>query len=203
MRPAAGPARFYPDVVVSCGDGVVPDPGTKGVTGATVILEVLSPSTGRHDRGRKWLAYQGLPELRHIVLVAQDQRRIKAYHREGAGWRCELLQAPDGVLHLDASAVALRLGEIYAVIPRLAAESEPHPPRVVFGPAQVAHIAGLKGLPGSPGIEALLAERDAGECAAAVAVLVGMAEPPKTEQWRDVVPKRLHRRPEAAIRETS
>ncbi|SFV14247.1 Endonuclease, Uma2 family (restriction endonuclease fold) [Methylobacterium sp. 174MFSha1.1] len=203
MRLEAGTARFYPDVFVACGDGVVADPDTKGVAGATVILEVLSPSTERYDRGRKWLAYQGLPDLRHFVLVAQDQRRIEAYHREGAGWRYELLQAPDAVLRLDAIAVALRLDEIYAVVPTLAVESEPRPPSAVFAPAQVARIAGLKGLAVSPGIEALLAKLDAEECAAAVAVLVGMAACAGTEQWRMILPKRLHYRLDAALNQTT
>ncbi|MET7247434.1 Uma2 family endonuclease [Methylobacterium sp. EM32] len=203
MRLEAGTARFYPDVFVACGDGVVPDPDTKGVAGAAVILEVLSPSTERYDRGRKWLAYQRLPELRHFVLVAQDQRRIEAYHREGAGWRYELLQTPDAVLRLDAIAVTLRLDEIYAVVPTLATESEPRPPLAVFGPAQVARIAGLKGLAVPPGIEALLAELDAEECAAAVACLVGTEGLPRKEQWKNILPERLHCRLAAALREIS
>jgi Uma2 family endonuclease len=200
MRLEAGTARFYPDVFVSCDDGVVPDPDTKGVTGATVILEVLSASTERYDRGRKWLAYQGMPELRHFVLVAQDQRRIEAYHREGTGWRYELLQAPDTVLRLVAITVELRLDEIYAVVPTLAVESEPQPPRAVFGPAQVALIAGLKGLAISPGIDALLVELDAEDCATAVAILVGLTDPPMKEQWRKILPERLHRNLEAVMR---
>ncbi|MGX7704446.1 Uma2 family endonuclease [Methylobacterium sp. Gmos1] len=199
MRLEAGTARFYPDVFVSCGDGIAPDPDTKGVAGASVILEVLSPSTERYDRGRKWLVYQGLPDLRHFVLVAQDQRRIEAYHREGAGWRYELLQAPDAILHVAAVAIELRLDEIYAAVPTLAATGDDRPPRAVFGPAEVARIAGLKGLAVSPAIEACLAALDAEECAAAVAVLVGMAVPQTDEPWRAVVPERLHRELEAAL----
>ncbi|UHC18344.1 Uma2 family endonuclease [Methylobacterium currus] len=199
MRLEAGAARFYPDVFVSCGGRVVPDPDMKGVASATVILEVLSPSTERYDRGRKWLAYQSLPDLRHFVLVAQDQRRIEAFHREGTGWRYELLQAPDAALRLDAVAVDLRLDEIYAVVPMLATESHDRPPRPVFGPAHLARIAGLKGLAVSRGVEALLAELDGDECAAAVTVLVGMAGPPAKEPWKAVLPERLHHRLDTAL----
>ncbi len=156
-----------------------------------MILEVLSPSTERYDRGRKWLAYQALPDLRHFVLVAQDQRRIEAYHREDAGWRYELLQAPDAVLRLDAVAVALRLDEIYAVVPMLATAHDDHPLPAPFGPAQVARIAALKGLPVPGTIEKLLSDMDAEECAAAVAVLVGLTDPP-AEAWRAILPERLH-----------
>ena len=200
MRLEAGTARFYPDVFVACGGSVVPDPDVKGVASATVILEVLSPSTERYDRGRKWLAYQALPDLRHFVLVAQDQRRIEAFHREGGGWRYELLQVPDAVLRLTAIAVDLRLDEIYAVVPMLAAESDDRPLRATFGPAQVARIADLKGLAASRDVETLLAEMDADECAAAVAVLVGMADPAGERGWMTVLPERLHHRLDAVSR---
>lgn len=199
MRLDAGTARFYPDVFVSCRGNLAPDPETRGVTSATVILEVLSPSTERYDRGRKWLAYQALPDLRHFVLVAQDQRRIEAYHREDAGWRYELIQAPDAVLRLDAVAVALRLDEIYAVVPMLATAHDDHPLPAPFGPAQVARIAALKGLPVPGTIEKLLSDMDAEECAVAVAVLVGLTDPP-AEAWRAILPERLHCGLDAASR---
>lgn len=200
MRLEAGTARFYPDVFVSCRGDIAPDPDTRSVASATVIIEVLSPSTEAYDRGRKWLAYQALPDLRHFVLVAQDQRRIEAYHREGAGWRYELLQAPDAVLRLDAVAVHLRLDAIYAVVPMLATASDDRPFSVPFGPAQVAGIAGLKGLDVSGAIEKLLTEMDAEECAAAVAALVGLADLPPEESWRAVLPQRLHRGLDEALR---
>lgn len=200
MRLDAGTARFYPDVFVSCRGDLAPDPETRGVTSATVILEVLSPSTERYDRGRKWLAYQTLPDLRHFVLVAQDQRRIEAYHREGAGWRYELLQAPDAVLRLDAVAVDLRLDAIYSVVPMLATASGDHPVSAPFGPAQVARIAVLKGLAVPSTIEELLTDMDGEECAAAVAALVGLADPPAEAAWRAVLPERLHCGLDAALR---
>lgn len=190
MRLEAASARFYPDVFVSCG-GVAPDPEVRGITSATVILEVLSPSTERYDRGRKWLAYQALPGLEHFVLVAQDQRRIEAFHRDGAGWRYELIQEPDALLRLDAVGVTLQLDEIYAAVPMLAATGDARPVRASFGPAEVIRIAGLKGLPMSPGLDALVARMGAEECAAAVATLIGAGGPPVKTQWRAVLPERL------------
>jgi Uma2 family endonuclease len=126
MRLDAGTARFYPDVFVACGPGLGTDPDTHAIPTATVIVEVLSPPTESYDRGTKWLKYQGLPDLQHYVLAAQDQRRVEAFHREGAAWRYELLQAPDAVLSLAAIGVALRLDEIYAVLPGLPTDA-PHP----------------------------------------------------------------------------
>ena len=190
-RLAAGSARFYPDVFVACGEGVAPDPERRDVPGATVIVEVLSPSTERYDRGRKWLKYQSLPDLRHFALVAQDQCRIEAFHRQATGWHYELLVGPDAVLRLDAIGVELRLGEVYAVLPVLAGGAGDFFTQAAFTPAQVAGIAGLKGLAVPSGIEALLAEMEAEECAAAVAALVAGDG---ARAWIAILPERLHAR---------
>lgn len=191
MRLEAGTARFYPDVFVACGEGVAPDSETRDVRGATVLIEVLSPSTERYDRGRKWLKYQALADLRHFALVAQDQCRIEAFHRQAAGWHYELLLGPDAVLRLDAIGVELRLGEVYAVLPVLAGGAGDLSPQAAFTPAQVAGIAGLKGLAVSSEIEALLAEMEPDECAAAVAALV---QGDGAGVWIAVLPERLHAR---------
>lgn len=62
---------YYPDIVVRCADDssgsdkfFLADP--------QVIIEVLSPSTQRFDRGDKRLAYQQIPSLTDYILVAQD-----------------------------------------------------------------------------------------------------------------------------------
>jgi hypothetical protein len=61
--------------------------------------------------------------------------------------------------------------------------------------SSIALIAGLKGLAIPPGIDALLFELDAEDCAAAVAILVGMVEPTTADElWKAVLPGRLHRR---------
>lgn len=199
MRLRAGTARFYPDIFVACGAEVGPDPDTRDVSSAVVIVEVLSPSTERYDRGSKWLKYQALPDLRHFVLVAQDQRRIEAFHRQGAGWHYELLQGPDAVLHLAAIGVALRLDAIYAAVPMLAFEAGERAERVAFTPAQASGLARMRGFSSSGAIDILLAEMDAEECEAAVAAIVGLVGAPDRTAWRSVLPERLHGRLDAIL----
>lgn len=198
-RLQAGTARFYPDVFVTRGDTVEPDPETKSLHSATVILEVLSPSTERYDRGRKWLKYQALPDLRHFVLVAQDQRRVEAFHRQGAGWQYELLRGPDAVLRLDAIGVEFRLDEFYSAIPMLATEAGDLAAQATFAPAQVSSLANMKDLPSSPDVEAMIAEMDADECEAAVAAIVGLVGTPAMEEWKSVLPERLQDRLDAVL----
>ena len=64
-------------------------PGTSDVLASpTVVVEVLSKTTERYDRGDNRAAYQRLPSLTDYLLVAQQAPRIEHYRRELAReWR--------------------------------------------------------------------------------------------------------------------
>jgi Uma2 family endonuclease len=51
-----------------------------------LILEVLSPSTALHDRGRKLDHYRQLASVKEILLVASEERRIQHWRRDGSHW---------------------------------------------------------------------------------------------------------------------
>jgi len=74
---------YYPDISVRCADYAA---GTDeySVGDPTCIIEVLSPSTQRFDRGDTRLAYQQLPSLRDYILVAQDEIAIAQFTNNGA-----------------------------------------------------------------------------------------------------------------------
>ncbi|MEC7522381.1 MAG: Uma2 family endonuclease [Myxococcota bacterium] len=57
----------------------------------SVVVEVLSPSTERYDRGEKWRAYQRLGSLRDYLLVSQAEARVEHYQRTDGGWRYRAL----------------------------------------------------------------------------------------------------------------
>ncbi|EYF05824.1 Hypothetical protein CAP_2825 [Chondromyces apiculatus DSM 436] len=46
---------------------------------------MLSESTERHDRGKKFEQYRKLPSLREYLLVSQDQVLVEQYTREEDG----------------------------------------------------------------------------------------------------------------------
>lgn len=77
----------YPDVSVVCGS-LVMEPGTDDViANPTIIVEVLSSSTEKNDRGLKWVGYQRLESLTDYVLVSQTEPLIEHYRRDQArGW---------------------------------------------------------------------------------------------------------------------
>jgi Uma2 family endonuclease len=59
------------------------------VADPVLIVEVLSPSTQLHDRGRKLDDYRGLPSVEEILLVASEQRHVQHWRRDGPRWIVE------------------------------------------------------------------------------------------------------------------
>lgn len=114
LRVDAADAMFYPDVMVHCRP--VSDPvSTMELNDARLIVEVLSPSTQRFDRGQKLTAYRKLPGLQHIVLLSSLEQAAWACHRvpADATWS-ELAPWPRGsALQLDGLALNLPWGEVY------------------------------------------------------------------------------------------
>ncbi|HWD59152.1 MAG TPA: Uma2 family endonuclease [Stellaceae bacterium] len=99
----------YPDLSVTCSpitgsDDIVPDP--------VVVIEILSPSTEREDRGRKKFDYFATSSIRHYAIVEQDERRIDLYTRTETAWIDEVITG-DTVLKLSAIGVEISLDAIY------------------------------------------------------------------------------------------
>jgi Uma2 family endonuclease len=64
--------------------GSAADPARRHIAEPQMIIEVLSPSTTLHDRGRKLDHYRQLPALKEILLVASEERRAQHWRRQGA-----------------------------------------------------------------------------------------------------------------------
>lgn len=69
----------------------------EAITNPAVIVEVLSPSTEKRDRGVKLEAYKQLVSLEDYVLVSQDERRVEVHHRDGDAWKTEIATGSDSV----------------------------------------------------------------------------------------------------------
>src|SRR5262249_33624204 len=74
---------YYPDVSIACGGSEFEGlSGVRSLLNPTVIVEVLSESTEKTDRGDKFLCYQTLPSLQVYVLIAQDRSQVEIYTRK-------------------------------------------------------------------------------------------------------------------------
>jgi Uma2 family endonuclease len=107
-------AYVYPDLSVVCGEAQWADRELDMLLNPTVVLEVLSPSTERIDRGRKADAYHRLDSLREYVLLAQEAPRAEVYRREPDGtWGCQIVLGLDGTLELASIGCTLPMAEVY------------------------------------------------------------------------------------------
>jgi len=83
----------YPDVFVTCDPR---DLTTERVFVApTLVVEVLSPSTGNYDRGLKFALYRRLASLKEYVLIDPETRRVEAFRLTEAGWQCRIHPGTD------------------------------------------------------------------------------------------------------------
>jgi Uma2 family endonuclease len=77
---------FYPDASVVCGKRQVAFEDPHALTNPIVIVEVLSDSTEKDDRGAKFASCRRLASLEEYVLVSQESRRIELFRRIPEGW---------------------------------------------------------------------------------------------------------------------
>jgi Uma2 family endonuclease len=103
---------FEPDLVVRCGPI---ERRSRYATDPVIVVEVLSRSTMRRDRGLKFEPYRQLPSVEQIVFVYQDSVRVESWLREQSEWLAEpvLLLRSEDKLTFPALGVSLAVTEIY------------------------------------------------------------------------------------------
>ncbi len=104
-----GDVGYYPDVQVVCD---TTDQHQLYTERPCIIVEVLSDSTRRIDRGEKLEAYTRIASLQAYLVVWPDQRRVERHRRQDDEWHLDLVVG-DGVVPLPCIGVELSLDEIY------------------------------------------------------------------------------------------
>ncbi len=104
----------YPDVVVVCGDPKFIDKRNDTLLNPTLLIEVLSPSTGEQHRPFRSKYYRRIESLQEYALVSQTEEHIEIYRRLPDGdW---LLHEPRGhwsTCSFESLGCAPSLYEIY------------------------------------------------------------------------------------------
>ena len=116
VRVTATGRATYPDVSMVCGPlEYDPDDAARTtITNPVLLVEVLSVTTEKGDRGNKWMHYQRIPSLQEYVLVSQEPR-IEIFRRTPSGtW--EYFEVREGNVRL-ASGPTLDLAVLYADLP--------------------------------------------------------------------------------------
>ena len=107
----------YPDIVVVCGPEKISPDDDETLVNPTAIIEVLSPSTEKYDRGAKFRNYKQIPSLQEYILVAQDEALIDRYIRQADGsWALISFVGLDDTLVFTSVLASVPLAEVYAGI---------------------------------------------------------------------------------------
>ncbi len=104
----------YPDLMVVCGQEQFGDKAKDTLLNPALIIEVLSPSTGDFDRGKKFQRYRILPSVRQYVTVAQEEPLIEISTRqEEKRWEFVYYEGLDQTIPLASIGCELSAAEVY------------------------------------------------------------------------------------------
>ena len=118
----------YPDVTVICGEEEYETEKQTTLLNPTLLVEVLSESTERYDRGRRFAFYRQLASLQEYVLIAQDRVSMEVF-RKGADGHWTLFEPDDrGNIELASVGATLRLADIYENVDLAADKARPGRP---------------------------------------------------------------------------
>lgn len=107
----------YPDVVVVCGEPQLEDDYFDTLLNPTALIEILSESTERYDRTRKFVLYRTIESLAEYVLVAQEEYTVEQYTKQTDGrWMLCDHRSPEDVVELTSVGCAFALREVYEKI---------------------------------------------------------------------------------------
>ncbi len=121
LRVEAADVYFYPDVMVVCDPSSAANEHVK--SDATLVIEVLSPTTAAYDRGDKFAAYRLVPSLAEYLLVDIDSRRCDLYRKGADGFWVLHPFEPGQTLHLASVALDISADELWAEVEPAAAKS--------------------------------------------------------------------------------
>lgn len=110
LHPDRADTFFVADIAVTCAPY---EAGDQSVKEPLLLIEVLSPSTERHDRRVKLPAYQRIGPLQEIVLIDSDMHFAELYRRQGDFWTVQPIQGTGAILLLASISIEIPMVELY------------------------------------------------------------------------------------------
>jgi Uma2 family endonuclease len=105
----------YPDLAIACEKLQFEDATVDTLLNPQIIIEVLSDSTEKYDRGDKFAHYRQIPSLREYVLVAQDRPLVERFVRQDDGsWSPTAMDNLADTFAFETISVKIPLRQIYA-----------------------------------------------------------------------------------------
>jgi len=104
----------YPDISVFCNGVDTRNNDKMDAINPTVIIEVLSPSTKKYDRGEKFELYKAILTLTDYILVDSETIKVEAWHKADNGeWNLTEYSSLADTLYIPSIEVTVPLAEVY------------------------------------------------------------------------------------------
>jgi Uma2 family endonuclease len=114
VRPDRNDTCYVADIAVTCEplrleDRLIRDP--------VLIVEILSPSTGRSDLQNKSSDYRQIASVQEILLIDSTSMFAEVLRRDGEQWISEIVQGATPTLILRSIPLSIAMHELYDGIP--------------------------------------------------------------------------------------
>ena len=110
----AADSFVYPDGMIVCGEIEISEADPHAVTNPILIVEVLSKSTERYDRGDKFHKYCSLPSFQEYVLIDSKKPVVDVLYREDhSSWRMVTTIGLDKEIYLHTLDTHVSMEAIY------------------------------------------------------------------------------------------
>jgi Uma2 family endonuclease len=104
----------YPDIAIVRGKPEFEDQEADTLLNPRAIIEVLSDSTEKYDRGNRASHYKRIPSLQEYLLVSQRQPLVERFVRQDDGsWKVTEFAGLDATIEFTSVPAKVALAEIY------------------------------------------------------------------------------------------
>jgi Uma2 family endonuclease len=109
-RPDRNDTCYVADLAVTCRP---PQRGSQLIADPVLIVEVLSPTTGLHDRQTKVADYRRIASVEEILLIDSASIFAEVLRREGDRWITEIVRGPEATLALTSIGMTATMSDLY------------------------------------------------------------------------------------------
>ena len=103
----------YPDITIVCGKTELLDNKFDTLKNPTILIEVLSDSTEKYDRGQKFSFYREIPSLKEYILVSSKTMKIEKFKRLEDGNYLYIESNEHQPFPIDSIDMNLNLEDVY------------------------------------------------------------------------------------------